>query len=126
MAQQILKEPKFDVNANVIVRMDMTGFTYRIYVLRRLPDGTPYNFLTVGKNGQLETKKFDENNPFPFMQFSGMSDAYDWLGELIDVLLEMGIKPKKSVLDEKEESRLVNHLNDMRKIVGKKLEVELA
>jgi len=125
MVQQILKEPKFNPNGNVFITRDMPSLTYSIYVLRRLPDGTPINFLTVGKDGWLETKKFDENKSYPLMKFSTLNDSYDWLGELMDVLLEMGIKPKKAILDEKEEGRLVAHLNDMRKIVANELDVKL-
>lgn len=126
MAQQILKEPKFDAKSNVFVIRDKGGLSYNIYVLERLPDGTPYQLLTVGKDGWLETKKYEENKePTPFMRFSGISDAYGWLGELIDVLLEMGIKPKKSILDDKEQYRVEKHLSDMRKIVSKKLNVDL-
>src|SRR3989337_2489283 len=86
MVQQILKEPKFNPNGNVFITRDMPSLTYSIYVLRRLPDGTPINFLTVGKDGWLETKKFDENKSYPLMKFSTLNDSYDWLGELIDVI----------------------------------------
>jgi hypothetical protein len=111
-------------SGNVIITRD-SGLRYLVYVLERLPNGTPVNTLYL-KKGTLVRQKFIEgsNNIIPFMAINyGQSE--DIYSDLVDALLKLGIKPKTEVMTKQEKSSIEKHLSDMWIIVSKKLGVEL-
>ena len=112
-----------DWNSNILVVRNANSLNISLYLLERNPEGIPINFLVVGKNGVLKRKKFNEDKPLPLLVINEYGS--EWLIDLLDLLLDMGIQPKKNVITKQEEIALKSHLKDMRLIVSKKLGVNL-
>lgn len=109
---------------NVIITRG-NDLRYLVYILERLPDGRPLNTLYM-KKGSLARQKFIEGNMniIPFMAINyGESEGIYM--DLVDALLKLGIRPKTEIMTRQEKTALEGHLSDMRRIVSKKLGVDL-
>lgn len=96
-----------------------------LYITEDLPNGMPINWLFIGKDGTLKREKYEEGGVGkPFLKI-GYHQQYGLLPDILDAMIEFGIKPKKHILTNEEKSSLENHLSDMRKIVSKKIGVDL-
>lgn len=115
----------FDTTKNVII-LRGNGFFSNVYVLERAVNGIPINILYLDK-GEIKRQRYTEKpgeEPIPFLKIPTMTSE-NLLSEVIDALIDFGIKPKKSIIQLEEKSALERHLSDMRKIVSKKIGVEL-
>jgi hypothetical protein len=109
-----------------MINIQRSTVTDEIIVLATedLPDGTPINYLTTEKGivKRVKYHPYKEGEVF----FKGTSHGMiKLLTELLDEMIEFGIRPKKHLLSNEEKTALENHLSDMRKIVEKKLNVKL-
>ena len=48
-------------------------------------------------------------------------ETKDIYSDLVDALLQIGIKPKTEIMSQQEKTALENHLNDMRRLVFKNI-----
>lgn len=112
----------FDSTGNIFISR-ANGFYFNVYVMERMANGIPINILYIDK-GEIKRQKYTDIDPIPFMKI-GINNIDSFLPELLDSLIEFGIKPKKSIIQPEEKSALERHLSDMRKIVSKKIGVEL-
>lgn len=107
-------------SGSVIITRSSNSLTYNVYVLERLPNGVPINTLYV-KKGITYFQKYNEgnNNVIPFLSLNyGRSE--ELYSDLVDALLQLGIKPRNQIMSKEEKGAIENHLADMRRLVFKK------
>lgn len=100
------------------VAANISADSHSIYVFEEDHKGAPINYVTI-EGGLLRRYPYDNSgvgDMLPFLVFTGEDERMGLMSELLDALLDYGIKPKKHILEEKERTALENHLADMRKI----------
>lgn len=107
-----------------MIMQDPGADAIKIYRFNIYPDGQTVEYFTFGKDGmQIVTRIKDGDEWKPWLVVPGI--GIDMLSDFMDALLEFGIQPKKHNLISEEKTALEKHLADMRKIVAKKIGVEL-
>jgi len=107
-----------------MIMQDVGRDAIKIYRYNVYPDGKYIEYITVGKDGEQIVTRIKEGDDWkPWLVISGTGIGI--LSEFMDALLEFGIQPKQHNLTSEEKTALEKHLADMRKIVAKKIGVEL-
>jgi len=84
-------------------------------------------YVHHGESGKTVTTRIKSSEIYtaewkPWIEVTGFGDV---LSELMDALIDFGVQPKQHNLTSEEKTALEKHLADMRKIVAKKIGVEL-
>ena len=96
-----------------------------IYNYSILPGSNKVEYLTIGKGGEPIRKIINEGEKWePWLKINAHYGP-EMLSNLMDALIDFGIEPKNRKLDTNERTAVEKHLADMRKIVSKKLGVDL-
>ena len=121
---------RFTYNKSIIrtdhfmIMQDVGSDSIKIYRYNVYPDGKMIEYFTFTKDGmQTVTRIKDGDEWKPWLVVPGM--GMDMLSDFMDALLDFGIQPKQHNLTSEEKTALEKHLSDMRKIVAKKIGVEL-
>lgn len=107
-----------------VIRHSLNADSFEIYRFNIFPGRGEIEYYTFDINGrQTGTRVKDGEEWKPWLVVPGRETGM--LSDLIDALLEFGIEPHKHVLGSEEKTALENHLADMRRIVSRKLLVDL-
>jgi hypothetical protein len=97
-----------------------------VWIVESDSNGLPAYYLTQGPDGRNSRVKITERGAegTPWLRINRREFSV-LMPSFMDKLIEFGIKPKEHSISDREWSAQRSHLEDMRKIVGEQLGVEL-
>jgi hypothetical protein len=102
---------------NIIIRKEEHFPIVDIFLLNLRPDGSQQIVCPV--NLEIRTEYDNTTMPEPTFKFHG-TEAIQFLKSLSNALVLAGYKPDEIKASDAEKAAIINHLEDMRKLVFKK------